>query len=188
MKTTILSMLAIALLMGTASAAMTCDIPGSACTETDWGAPNCAGNYGGFDGVGCENVAMVVAPGNCDGSDMAASVSSDTHTIELVVTSNYETWSYCDGYGHLAVNWISMDADSIQVRALDGMDDDSFDVYLDDEFVCSVDIEGGVEEWKTFECDLTEGPIPAPEFASLLIPALLVVAVPGFAYIVRKRK
>ena len=173
--------------LGMVSAQM-CDVPGSSCNETDWSMPNPSGGYGGFDGETCQDVALVVAPGNCDGSDDWASVDMDDGIVKLVVTSDPTTWNYCDGYGHLAINWIEKDNDLLSVRYLDGYDQDSFDVYFNDVFVCSIEAEGGAkEEWKTAEC-MIESNIPAPEFATLALALAAVFAGPGFALFAAKRR
>ncbi|MFC2162142.1 hypothetical protein ACFLRF_00540 [Candidatus Altiarchaeota archaeon] len=172
--------LAMLLLAGSVSAAQTCDVPGSGCNEQDWGSPNCAGNYGGFDGVGCANVAMVVAPGNCDGSDTWASVDMSGGTVKIVVTTASPYGQYCPGYGHLAINWIKNEDGKIKVRYLDGMDDDSFDVQYKGEFLCHVTGSASTETWKTAECVIPEEPTPAPESAILV--GLIALIVPGLAY------
>jgi hypothetical protein len=183
----ILALFVVLAMLGTVSAEM-CDVPGSGCNEQDWGSPNCGGGYGGFDGVGCSGVAMVVAPGNCDGSDNWASVDMSDGTVKLVVTSDPTGWGFCAGYGHLGINWISKSGNIINVRYLDGYDDDAFDVYFNDNYVCSVTmLADGKETWETSECVIEE-PTPAPEFTSLIVAGLIMVLAPTAAYVLVKNR
>lgn len=175
----------IVIAMASMVSAETCDVPGSGCNEQDWGTPNCQGGYGGFDGVGCDGIAMVVAAGNCDGSDTWASVDMTDGTVKLVVTSDPTGWGYCNGYGHLGINWIKKDGNTIKVRYLDGQDDDAFDIYFQDNKICSVVCEGGQETWETAECQI---PTHAPEFGSLAIALAALLSTPAFAYLLVKKR
>jgi hypothetical protein len=180
MKTRILAMLAILAMVGVANATL-CDIPGSGCTETGWDAPNCAGGYGGFDGVGCQGVAMVVKPGVCDGSETTASVDQ----VTIKVTSAPAGWSYCQDYGHLAVNSVENDGATVKVRYLDGFDDDAFDVFVGEKKICSVTmVADGAETWETAECKIPQD-VTVPEAGFAV--ALIALLVPGVMYVTRKR-
>jgi len=186
----ILSILMVFAMVTAASAATTCDIPGSGCSEADWAAPNCGGGYGGFDGVGCAGVAMVVTPGVCDGTDDEASVMVDANELSIEVTSDPEGWDYCDGYGHLAINWISKDGNKIEVRYLDGFDDDAFTIEYAGEEVCAVVMQADdLETWETATCYIEEdGEVSVPEFASMGVALVILLTAPGFAYVLAKKK
>lgn len=184
----ILSILMVFAMITAASAATTCNLPGE-CAADDWAGATCSGAYGGFDGVGCEGVAMVVAPGVCDGTDDEASVMVDGKELTIEVTSAPEGWDYCDGYGHLAINWISKDGNEIQVRYLDGFDDDAFTIEYDGEEVCDVVMQAdGLETWKTATCYITDGEVSVPEFASMGVALVILLTAPGFAYVLAKKR
>lgn len=180
MKKTMVVLVAL-FLAGGVSAVETCDLGDTTvCNQQGWGEDPDVGNYGDRT---MGDLDVIVQPGDCTDSSWWATVDFSGGTLKLVPTG--DEWPSCDTYGQGAVSEIRKDGNEVQIDHLDGLADDSLDVYWNNELICSYGDQYDVETWLTTTC-YTET-MPTPEFSSLTLALLGLIAAPGLAYLYSRR-